>query len=99
MCLPVVILCGCAGLQSTTNKYDPNTGKRIERTKVFVGTVFDANSSLTKLRVTPGQIGNGSNIWSYPGGTSVGGLDQSSSSSNLVQIIGDASALGKLFVK
>lgn len=97
--LLLLLATGCAGLQATTDKFDPATGKKVEHTKVYCGTLFDANSSLTKLRVTAGQQGNGSNVWSYPGGTSVGALDQASTSSNLVQIIGDASALGKLFVK
>lgn len=79
---------GCAVLRSKTVRYDASTGEPTELTRVSVVTFWDSQSSLTKFRNTTGQIGNGSNVWSYPGGTSIGGLDESATSTNINQLIG-----------
>lgn len=78
----------CAYLTSTTSKYQPETGDLAERTRVRCVTLFDSKSALTKFRNTTGQIGNGSNVWSYPSGTTIGSLTEEANSSNLVNILG-----------
>lgn len=88
LCLLLLPLCSCAYLTSTTVTYDPGTGDATERTRVRVYTFFDSKSQLTKFRNTTGQTGNGSNIWSYPSGTSIGALNEESSGSNVVAIAG-----------
>lgn len=59
-----------------------------EKTRVRCVTFFDSKSQLTKFRNTTGQTGNGSNIWSYPSGTTIGSLNEEASSSNLVNLLG-----------
>lgn len=86
--LALVLLCGCAVLRSNTTKYDASTGEATDHTHVTVITFFDAHSDLTKFRNTTGQVGNGSNVWSYPAGTTIGGLNQEVTSTNLDQLIG-----------
>ena len=87
--LLLLSLCsGCAYLTSTTMKYNPETGKRAEKTRVRCLTFFDSKSQLTKFRNTTGQVGNGSNIWSYPSGTTIGNLNEEANSSNLLNLLG-----------
>lgn len=82
--LAVAALTGCAYLSSTTTKKPDGT----ETTHVSVGTLFDAKSGLTKFKNTTGQAGNGSNVWSYPSGTTIGAIDQQSAyPTNLNQLI------------
>ncbi len=80
--LPLVLLTGCAYLRSSTTKNCEGD----EKTIVRVITFFDSQSQLTKFRNTPGQIGNGSNIWSYPGGTTIGTYDAYATSTNFVDL-------------
>jgi ABC-type uncharacterized transport system auxiliary subunit len=84
--LLALLLTGCAYMRSTTNKYQPETGDLAERTTVRVYTFFDSKSQLTKFRNTTGQVGNGSNVWTYPSGTTIGSLNDESSSTNLANI-------------
>lgn len=77
--LPIVILCGCSYLRSTT--YDPVTGK--PTTSVRSYEFFDANSQLTKFhnRSTLTR----SNEWSP--GTTIGTLNQEASGTNLSSVL------------
>src|SRR5438445_10109902 len=86
-------LTGCAYLRSKTVKeFDPKTGVTREVTVCRAYAIFDSHNQLTKFRNTPG--GPTSNAW--VGGTSIGAIDQASSSSNLVTIVGDAAAIAKM---
>ncbi len=78
--LPVLSLAGCAFLHSVT--YDPLTGKR--STSATAYTIFDANSTLVKFNNRASATTNGT----WAPGTSIGSLNESSSTSNLVSIIG-----------
>jgi hypothetical protein len=84
--IPLLFCSGCAHLSSETTKYDAATGYATERTEVRVSTLWDSQSSLTKFRNTTGQVGNGSNVWSYPSGTTIGQLDSSSTSTNITAL-------------
>lgn len=87
--LPLAMLCGCAYMRSTTvTETDPKDGQTKAKTVVRVFTVFDSQSQLTKFKNTTGQVGNGSNVWSFPPGTTIGGLNQESSTTNLNEILG-----------
>jgi hypothetical protein len=77
-----MLLTGCAYLRSSTSKAPDGT----EKTIVRVVTFFDSQSQLTKFRNTTGQIGNGSNIWSYPAGTTIGAYDAYATSTNLATL-------------
>lgn len=73
-------LCGCAYLHSTTSSTPDGT----VQTKVTSYTLFDSNAELTKFR-NAGQLTQ-SNQWAP--GTTIGGLNQSATSTNLDQLIG-----------
>lgn len=77
--IPILaLLSGCAWVRSTT--YDATSGKATSTVRVL--TFLDSHTELAKLsnRAAP----SGSNQW--PAGTVIGGLDQSSSSTNLNNI-------------
>ena len=76
-----IILAGCSVLKSTT--YDVNTGNVTTRATCW--TFFDSSSSLTKFYNRASVVY--SNEWAP--GTSVGSLNQSSSSTNLNALISD----------
>lgn len=81
----LLLLPGCAMLHSDTERAttDPATGRPvIEKTHARAYTCFDANAALAKFRNSPtAQIGT--NGYVMPAGTSLSGLDQTSSSPNL----------------
>ena len=79
-----MLLAGCAYLRSSTTKAPDGS----ENTIVRVVTFFDSQSQLTKFRNTTGQIGNGSNVWSYPPGSSIGSYDATSTSTNFNELLG-----------
>jgi hypothetical protein len=76
--LLALLVSGCAHLTSTTESTDGS------RTSVSCFTFFDSQSALAKFRNASSNTS--SNQWSA--GTSIGGLNQESSSTNLVNIIG-----------
>lgn len=90
----VMLASGCAYMRSETK--DPVisvvSSNKVEvaykLTLVRAYTLFDSQSALTKFRNTTGQVGNGSNIWSYAPGTSIGGLDQAASGTNFNDLVG-----------
>jgi hypothetical protein len=75
----LVVLCGCSVLKSTT--YDTTTGA--VTTKATCWTFFDSSSGLTKFYNRASTVH--SNEWAA--GTSIGTLDQHSTSTNLDQLI------------
>ena len=84
--LLLCLCCGCSYLRSVTVKQtDPKTGIVTEKTTARAYTLFDSSAVLVKFRNTTGGDA-GSNKW--VSGTSIGSLNQESSSSNLVSIIG-----------
>lgn len=87
--IALAVLPGCAYVGSRTAKStDPKTGIVTEVTRMRAYTLWDSQSSLTKFRNTTGQVGNGSNVWSYPSGTSLGSLaEQSTSNTNLANVL------------
>jgi hypothetical protein len=83
-----IIATGCAYMKSNTyseTRYETNSVAIVyQSTHARAFTFFDANSSLTKFRNGSAQTQWGSN--SIAPGTYASGLDQSSSSSNLLAI-------------
>jgi hypothetical protein len=77
--LLVLLLNGCAWVHSKTYS---DTGKL--QTKVIAFTVCDSHNSLTKLRNSNATTTNGM----YGAGTSLSGLDQSATTTNMNEIIG-----------
>ncbi len=77
-----VILCGCARFRSTQTEISPDGTQRI--TRVYVTTFFDGRSDLAKLRTT---------MTDKSQGIGVIGLDQSSSSTNAVEILRHVAAI------
>lgn len=83
--LPILALCGCAYLHSTTSRTtDAKTGVPIEQTSVRVYTLWDATSQLTKFSNRSGYTTNGS----FGPGTYATGLNESSTSTNINELIG-----------
>jgi hypothetical protein len=80
----MLILCGCASVRSTTKQATAKDGTVTVTTSVRAYTLFDSQSQLTKFanRGTMTQ----SNQWAP--GTTIGQLNQESSSTNLNAIIG-----------
>jgi len=78
--LLVLSVPGCAYLHSTTQSSTDGT----VTTRVTSYTIFDSNAELAKFR-NAGQLTR-SNEWAP--GTTIGSLNQSSSSTNLTEIIG-----------
>jgi hypothetical protein len=86
LALPLLVCVGCAYMHSTTIRaLDPTTGIITETTQAKAYALFDANSSVMKFRNQSGYSG-GTNGGFAPG-TYMVGLNESSSTSNLVQII------------
>ena len=83
--LACTLLCGCAYLTSKTVEKPSTYGGVTKETRVRVYTLFDSQSALAKFRNTTGITGT--NGWTYPSGTTIGTLDQSSSSTNLNVLI------------
>lgn len=91
----VVMFTGCAYLSSDTktpiytvlNGTNPPT-LLYATTHARAVTLFDANSTLTKFRNSNGGPTN-----TYTSGTIASGVNESSSSSNLVQILNAVSAM------
>jgi hypothetical protein len=71
---------GCAYVRSTTTRAGTN-----ETTTVRAFTIFDGQAQLAKFRNTTGGVG--SNGFVFPPGTSIGSLNESSTSSNLPNVI------------
>jgi hypothetical protein len=83
--LPLLLLAltpGCAYLCSNTCEHalDANGKPVVRETHARIYTLFDANSTLAKMKNSPTVTA--SNQWSA--GTYIGGLNESSSSTNLV---------------
>lgn len=77
---------GCSYLRSTTLRAtDPKTGIVTEKTTARGWTFLDANASLVKFRNQSGTSTNGTN--SYAAGTYATGVNESSSSTNLISMI------------
>jgi len=74
--VPVAIHTGCASFSSQQTETQLDGTKR--ETHIHVSTLFDAKSDLTKLRATTTDKTQG---------MSLAGLSESSSSTNLVQIL------------
>lgn len=77
-CLVIAALCivSCANFSSDQIEIQPDGTQR--KTHIYVSTLFDAKSDLTKLRATTTDKTQG---------MSLAGLSESSSSTNLVQIL------------
>lgn len=73
---PLLLLCGCAVLRSTTDTISPD-GTKIH-TQSTVRTFFDSRSELTKFN---------NRSTATNAGTYIGGLNQESSSTNLTSLI------------
>lgn len=91
--LPLLSVIGCAHLSSTTStpivvNVNGTNVIAYATTSAKAITVFDANSQLTKFRNSNGGPTN-----SYSAGTVASGVDQNSSSSNLVSILNAAAAI------
>lgn len=81
----VLLLAGCAYMHSTTTRAtDPKTGVITETTVATGYTMFDGNAQLAKFSNRSGYV-DGTNRLAP--GTYVSGLQESSSSSNLVLIL------------
>src|SRR6185436_3527285 len=77
LCLLVLFLCcGCARFRSTQTETSPDGTQRI--TRVCVTTFFDGKSDLAKLRATTTDKTQG---------LTVSGLDQSTTSTNAVEML------------
>lgn len=78
---------GCAYLHSTTERStDPKTGIVTEKTYAKAYTIFDANANLTKFANRSGYTDGSTNKWAP--GTYISNLNESSTTTNLVNIIG-----------
>ncbi len=77
-----LLLCGCARFRSTQTETSPDGTQRI--TRVCVTTFFDGRSDLAKLRTTMTDKSQGIGLI---------GLDQSSSSTNAVEILRHVAAI------
>ena len=76
-------LVGCAYVSSHTQKtIDTKTGLPVEETRMRAYTVLDSQSALAKFRNTTGSQ---SNAWGN--GTYIGTLNESSSGSNVANIV------------
>jgi hypothetical protein len=81
------LLDGCAYLTSNTTKTtDPATHVVMEKTRVRVYTLWDSTSGLSKFRNSTGGVGT--NGFILTGGTTIGTLDQSSTSTNINELLG-----------
>jgi len=87
--LALLALTGCAFLQSSTTSPDGS------KTRVGCLTFFDSQSALAKFRNASTTTSNGQ--WSA--GTTIGSLNQESSGTNVVALVGSAAELGKLFLQ
>jgi len=76
------LLCGCARFRSTQTEIAPDGTQRI--TRVCVTTFFDGRSDLAKLRASTTDKTQG---------LTLAGLDQSSSSTNAVEILRHVAAI------
>lgn len=91
-----LLLTGCAFVSSHTvtpivTLNGTNTVVRNQTTDARGWTLFDANSALTKFHNSSAPSTFGTN--NYGPGTFVSGLNDQSSSSNLVQILNAAAAI------
>lgn len=85
--IPYLALTGCAYLTSRTEKTtDPNTRIVTEYTKVRCYTLFDGNAALTKFRNSAG--GMSSNGMVFTSGTTIQGLTQEASGTNVNDLVG-----------
>ena len=76
---------GCAYMSSQTiRSTNPTTGTVTEITRAKAYAVFDSNAALTKFSNRSGYV-SGTNV--YAPGTYISGLNESSSSTNLVSIL------------
>lgn len=91
--LTPLMLMGCAHYTTTQHdySYEGTNGVPVRKitTHVAATTFFDASSALTKFSAS--QTDKTQN-------TRVGSLEQSATATNVVTIVGDATALGKLFI-
>lgn len=80
--LTALLLCGCArfGTLQTDESYDPETGKPIRKitTRAASSTFFEADSTLAKWKATQSDKTQGAEV---------GGLGQSASATNLVNLM------------
>lgn len=82
LCLLLLNLAGCARFRSTQTETAPDGTQRI--TRVCVTTFFDGKSDLAKLRASTTDKTQG---------LTLAGLDQSSSSTNTVEILRHIAAI------
>lgn len=85
---------GCAYLDSDTHQWTGTNGVVHSETHARAYTVFDANNQLTKFR---NSNGGPSNVWTS--GTTISGLNESSSASNVVAIINAAAGAASSIAK
>jgi len=87
MIIPLIIATvfatGCAYLKSTTTSTTQTNGVTTVYTTVRAFSVLDANDNLTKFR----NAGLSSTNGTFPPGTTIGSLNQSSTTSNVVAIV------------
>ena len=89
--LAALLLTGCARLHSVTYRNYPvmlSNGvvtNGVERTELTISTLWDATSTLTRAKNQSGPSSYGSNT--FAPGTYVANLDQSSTSTNINDII------------
>ncbi len=80
--LPLLLLCGCA--YQSSKLYDPGTGKMVAKSRTY--TIWDSQSSLSKLKIDTVAVTNKNGTWSP--GISISGLNQETSSTNINELIG-----------
>lgn len=81
--LPLLLyLCGCA--YQSSRLYDPGTGHIVAKARTY--TLWDSQSSLSKLRIDSVAVTNKNGSWSP--GISISGLTQESSSTNVAEALG-----------
>ena len=82
--LPIA-LCACIGCAYQVSKlYDPHTGNLAAKSRTF--TLWDSQSSLSKLHIDTMTASNKNGIWSP--GISISGLNQESTSTNINALAG-----------
>lgn len=92
MTVGAFLFSGCAYLSSHTRTPVLEAGTTnvvaYATTDARVWTFFDANNQLTKFRNSNGGPTNG-----YTSGTAIAGVNESSSGSNVVQLLNDVAAI------
>ncbi len=89
--LPILILAGCAFVNSTTTRStDPKTGIATEKTRLTAYSLGDAHNTISKARNQSGYSGPTNNP--YAPGTYFQGVAQDSNTTNVQNIVSAAVA-------